>query len=239
MIGLEVQIRGEAVARRRDGARGLVARRFQPIEQVAAALAQLLDHIVADLAELQRDVLAFFGQRMSDALRGFVDLLADEIADRGQILRQIDLDVIDRGAYLLGLADQRVALVGEILEQAANPDFVVAIGAFERRDLVLHQRFELAGARQRALDAVAHGRDFAADRLADGHDRIPRHAFGLGEPHGDPAIDCAIRRNSCARHAMWATPKKKMTGNSAAAPRPIIRAAGEWSGPSAALRLDR
>ncbi len=38
---------------------------------------------------------------------------------------------------------------------------------------------------------------------------------------------------------MWATPKKKMIGNSAAAPRPIMVAAGEWPGPSAALRSDR
>ncbi len=71
-------------------------------------------------------------------------------------------------------------------KQAANADFVVAVGALERGDFVLHQRFELAGARQRALDAVAHGRDFAADRLADGDDGIARHAFGLGKPHGDP-----------------------------------------------------
>ncbi len=91
-----------------------------------------------------------------------------------------------RGTHLLGLADQRVALAGEILQQPANAHFVVAIGALERRDLVLHQRFELAGARQRPLDAVAHGGDFAADRLADGDDGIPRHALGLGKPHRDP-----------------------------------------------------
>ena len=52
------------------------------------------------------------------------------------------------------------------------------------------------------------------------------------------AIDCAIRRNSCARQAICATPKKKMIGNSAAAPSPIMTAAGEWSGPSAALKSD-
>ncbi len=64
-------------------------------------------------------------------------------------------------------------------------DFVVAIGALERCDFVLHQGFELAGARQRALDAVAHGGDLAADRLADGDDGIPRYALGLGEPQRD------------------------------------------------------
>ena len=53
------------------------------------------------------------------------------------------------------------------------------------------------------------------------------------------AIDWAMRRSSCARQAMWATPKKKMIGNSAAAPSPIMTAAEEWLGPSAALRSDR
>ena len=46
-----------------------------------------------------------------------------------------------------------------------------------------------------------------------------------------PAIDCAIRRNSWLRQAMWATPKKKMIGNNDAAPSPIMTAAGEWPGP--------
>ncbi len=95
------------------------------------------------------------------------------------------MNIVDRGANLLGLADQRVALAGEILQQPANPYFVVAIGAFERRHLVLHQGFELARPRQRPLDAVAHGGDLAADGLADRDDGIPGHALGLGKPHGD------------------------------------------------------
>ena len=78
----------------------------------------------------------------------------------------------DGVAHLLGLADQGVALVREVLEQAADAHFVVVIGALERGHFVGDQRFELGGARQRALDAVAHGGDFAADRLADGDDRI-------------------------------------------------------------------
>ena len=53
------------------------------------------------------------------------------------------------------------------------------------------------------------------------------------------AIDCATSRNSCARPAIWARPKKKMIGKSAAAPRPIMMAGGEWPGPSAALRSPR
>ena len=186
VIGLKIKVRAETLARHGDRARGLVAGSLQAIEQIAAALAQLLNHIVADLAERERDLLAPLGQRMGDALRGLVDLLADEVADRGQILREIDVHVIDGGAHLLGLPDQRVALVGEILQQPANPYLVFAVGAFERGNLALHQRLQLARARQRPLDAVAHGRDLAADRLSDSHDGIPCHAFGFGEPHGDP-----------------------------------------------------
>ena len=186
VIGLEIQVRGQAVAGGRDRARSLFACRFEAIEQVAAALAQLRDHIVADLAELGRDALTALRQRMGDPHRRVIDLLADEFADRGQILGQVDLHIVDRRAHLLGLPNQRIALAGEFLQQRADPHFIVAIGAFKCRHFALHQRFELAGARECPFDAVAHGRDFAADRLADGDDRIPRHALGLAKPHRDP-----------------------------------------------------
>ncbi len=68
---------------------------------------------------------------------------------------------------------------------AADAHLVVVVGMFEGGDLVLHQRLELGGARERALDAVAHGGDFAADRLADGDDQFARDGLGLGQPHGD------------------------------------------------------
>ena len=87
---------------------------------------------------------------------------------------------------MLGLPDQRIALIAELLKEPAYAHFVVAICALERGDLALHQGFEFAGARQRSFNAVAHGRDFASDRLPDGYDRILRHAFRLGEPHRDP-----------------------------------------------------
>ena len=186
VIGLEIEARTEPFAGRGDRLRRFAACRLQPIQKIAAALAQLRDHAVADLAERQRDVLAALRKRLRDALRRLVDLLADQVADRGKILRQIDMDVVDHGANLLGLADQRVALAGEILQQPANPYFVVAISAFERGNLVLHQSLKFARSRQCPLDAVAHGGDLATDRLADGDDGIPCNALGLGEPHGDP-----------------------------------------------------
>ena len=68
-------------------------------------------------------------------------------------------------------------------EQIADAHFVVVIGALERGDFVVHQRFQLGGARERALDAVAHGGDFAADGLADGHDLLARGGLRLRQPH--------------------------------------------------------
>jgi hypothetical protein len=56
---------------------------------------------------------------------------------------------------------------------------------FEGGDLVRDQGLELGGARQRALDAVAHGGDLASNGLADGDDRLARHRLGLRQPHGD------------------------------------------------------
>ena len=187
VVGLEVEARGQPVAGAGDGVAGLLAGALEPLEQVAAALAERADHGIAGAAERERDVLALLGQRLGDLLRAVVDPLGDVVADRGDVVRQIEMHAGDRVAHLFGLADQRVALMRERLEQAADADFVVVVGAFERRHLVGDQRFELGGARERALDAVAHGRDLAADGLADGDDRI------RGRPL--PARQAAWRRS--------------------------------------------
>ncbi len=89
----------------------------------------------------------------------------------------------DGVAHVLGLVDQGLALVGELAEQVADAHFVVVIGALERGDFVVHQRFQLGRARERALDAVAHGGDFAADGLADRHDLFARGGLRLRQPH--------------------------------------------------------
>ncbi len=96
----------------------LGAGRFQALQQVAAALAELLDHVVAGVAERARDVLALFGQRLRDAARGVVDLLGDELADLRDVVAEIEMHAVDGVADLLGLADQRVALAAEVLQQA-------------------------------------------------------------------------------------------------------------------------
>ncbi len=180
-VGLEVEARGQAFARGFDRAGGVVAGALQPLQQVGTAFAELFDHGVAGGAERDRDLLALLGERAGDALRRLVDALGDELAHRGDVVGQIEMDVGDGVADLLGLSDQGLALLGEAVEQVADAQLVVVVGALQRRYLVVDERLELGGARQRPLDAVAHGRDFAADRLADGDDRIARHGVGLGE----------------------------------------------------------
>ncbi len=178
---LKLRLGGQAVARGVDRARGVVAGALQALQQVGAALAELFDHGVAGGAERDRDLLALLGERAGDALRRLVDALGDQLAHRGDVVGEVEMDVGDGVADLLGLSDQGFALLGEAVEQVADPQLVVVVGALQRRHLVVDQRFELGGARQRALDAVAHGGDFAADRLADGDDRIARHGVGFGE----------------------------------------------------------
>ena len=185
VVGLEVEGRGQPVAGRGDRLAGFGAGQFQPFEQVAAALAKRLDHGVAGMAERARDVLALFGQRVGDPARGLVDLLGDEVADLRNVAAEIEMHAVDGIADLFGLADQRVALLAEVLQQAADAHFVVVVGVLQRRDFVGDQRLEFGGARQRAFDAVAHGGDLAADRLADRDDRFARDRLGLGEPHRD------------------------------------------------------
>ena len=135
------------------------------------------------MAERQRDVLALLGERAGDALRHFIDLVGDQIADRGDVVREIEVDAGDRVANMLGLVDQRFALVGQLGEQIADADFVVVVGALERRHLVVDECFELGGASECALDAITHGRDFAADGLADGDDGLAGDGFGLRQTH--------------------------------------------------------
>ena len=100
-------------------------------------------------------------------------------------MAQIDLHAGNGAANLLGLADQIVALMRDVLQQRADPHLVVGIGALERRDFIGDEGFQFAGACDRTLNTVAHGRDFAADRLTDGDHRIARRALGLGETDRD------------------------------------------------------
>ncbi len=183
MVGFEVQCGGETVAGGGDRLGGFHARGLQPVEQVAATRAERFDHGVAGISQRARDVLALFGERMGDPARCLVDLLRDQFADLRDVAAEVEVDAVDGLANLIGLADQSVTLLAEVLQQPADAHFVVVIGMLERGDFVCDQGFELGGARERAFDAVAHGGDFTPDRLSDRDDRFARHRFGLGKPH--------------------------------------------------------
>ena len=92
------------------------------------------------------------------------------------------MDAGNGGADVLGLRHERLALVGEVAEQAADAHFVVVVGALDGGHFVVHQRFKFGGAGERAFDAVAHGGDFAADGLADRHHRLARRRLRLRQP---------------------------------------------------------
>ena len=185
VAGLEVEAGGQPLGGVEHGARGFCAGFLEAIEQVAAALAEREDHVVAGIGERRSDVGAALFQRAGDALGDLVDARGDRIRDQRDVVAQVDLHAGNGAAHLLGLADQVVALVGDILQQRADAHFVVGIGAFERRDFVGDQRFQFAGARDRALDAVAHRRDLTADGLADRDHGIACGGLRIGEAHCD------------------------------------------------------
>ena len=142
-------------------------------------------HIVDDLDDRFVELIGLerhlFGERVGDPLRQLVDAFADHLAHGEDVVRQVDMHAVDGVAHLLGFADQGFALLGDAVDEAADAHLVVVVSAFERSDLVVDQGFQLRGARDRPLDAVAHGRDFAADRLADSHDRIVGDQLRFGE----------------------------------------------------------
>ena len=95
------------------------------------------------------------------------------------------MDAVDGVADLPGLPYQAVALGAQILQQRADTHLVLAVGVFESGNLAPHHCLEFGGARERALDAVTHGRHFAPDCLPDRDDRLARNRLRLGEPHRD------------------------------------------------------
>ena len=97
------------------------------------------------------------------------------------------MSAADGGADPVGARDDRFALRDQLVEQGADADLVVGIGPLKGRDLAAHERLELAGAGEGALDTVAHRRDLASNRLRHGEDGVCRKGFRLAEAHGDLA----------------------------------------------------
>ena len=149
--------------------------------------------------------------------------------------------VVDHRAHAAAVGDDGLALVGHFGDQRANAAFVVGIGALERRDFGTHQRLELGGARQRALDAVAHRGDFAADRLGERGDMLARHRFGLGEPQRD--LGDRARRDAqflqAARQGGKAEEQDRRSERRQARAAPFPAGSGHSRAPSSAVRSGR
>ncbi|GJD62862.1 hypothetical protein MPEAHAMD_3021 [Methylobacterium frigidaeris] len=165
----------------------------EALHQVVAAARHRLDHPVAGgcqggrnrlaaIADRRRDRLAAGAERGGDPLAGTVDGRDDALGGGVELLGQVLVRALDRAAHPLGIGDDRLALRHQLLDEGADADLVVRIGALQGRDLAAHQGLELAGAGERPLDAVADRRDLAADRLRHGQDRVGGEPLGLGEP---------------------------------------------------------
>ncbi len=87
----------------------------------------------------------------------------------------------DRRADTLGVVDDRVTLGAEFVDEAANAQFVVGEAPLQRVHFGMHERLELGGAGDGALDAFVHRRDFAAHGLADAHDALGGDGFRIGQ----------------------------------------------------------
>ena len=164
----------------------------EPLDEVVAAAGHGLDHPLARGGERHRDRVAPLAERGGDRLAAGPEGVRHPLAravDRGddplgcgvELLGQVLMRALDRAAHPLGIGDDRFALGHQLVDEGADADLVVRVRALKGRDLAADQGLELAGPRQRPLDAVADRRDLAADRLGHGQDRIGGKTLRLGE----------------------------------------------------------
>ena len=159
----------------------------QASDDLVALRGQAEQDALAGLAERGGDFLAFGAEGLRDAHTGVADGFRQLQRRRRERVGEIFVRAGHGAAHLLGVEHDRLALVREIVDQSADATLVIGVGAFERRDFGAYERFEFAGARERALDAVAHRSDLAADRLRQRDHLFGRDRLGLGETHGDLA----------------------------------------------------
>ena len=168
----------------------------EALHQVVATVGDEADHAVAGFSEGRRDGVATVAERRSDGVAARVEGTGHPFAGAGhrgddafcraiELLRQVLVRPGDRAANALRIGDDGFALCDELVDEGADADLVVGIGPFQGRDLAANQGFQLTGTGERPLDAVAHGRDLAADRLRHGEDGIGGEVLGFGEADRD------------------------------------------------------
>ncbi len=140
---------------------------------------------VAVARQHEIDFLGLRAKRRRHAGPCLLDALGDARACDFQFLRQLFVRAGNRLAQPVRVADDGLTLRGEFVDQGADAAFVIAVGAFEVCHLGAQNGFQFAGSGERAFDAVAHGGDFAADRLRQRHDLLGRNTLGFRQPDGD------------------------------------------------------
>ena len=168
-----VEHAGEGLARRGDAIRDHVHALVDRLVEGAAAVVDALDQRIARIGDRGGQELRRFGHVRPKVAGGHVELGL-----------QMLVHARDRSPYLVGMLDDGLALGAQPVDQHAHARLVVGIGAFELVDLGMDDGLELHRARDRALDAFAHGRHLAADGLADHHDAVLGERLGLRQPEG-------------------------------------------------------
>ena len=179
------QCAGGALARVIDAAGHVLPGAGKPVHDFAAARGQLVQHVVTGPAQGDGDFLAFAAQRGGDPVARLADPLGQPHANRLKLARQAVMGCADGTADAVRIADNRLTLARQLVNQRADAALIVAVGALQVRDLAAHHRLKLAGACQRPLNAIAHGGNLAPD--------------GLGQRQNLVAGNC-LRLNQADRH---------------------------------------
>ena len=178
-----------------------VRRAGEPLNQVATTRADIQGAGLADMDERRADFLPLDTQRARHPVARLADCRDQSLGHPVEVARKALVRAGNRPAHLVSIREDRLALRGEFIDERAHAAFVLAVGPFEVRHFGADESLELAGARQSALDAVAHGSDFAADRLRQRHHLLGGDRLRLGEAHrhlhhgarGQPHLLCAAR----------------------------------------------
>ena len=157
----------------------------QAAQDVRAAFGERIDQRVAGRAERRGDFLALDAERCRHLVAGGGDAGDDAVGYAVEILGESFMRAGDGAAHAVGVGDDRLAFAGEFVDQRPHAAFVVGVGAFEIGDFGANHGFQFAGARDGALDAVAHRGDFAANGLRQRDDLLGGDRLGFGEAHGD------------------------------------------------------
>ena len=184
--------RGRALADGDFQRREVARRAFDDLAEALLLLAEALEqdrHMLLHLAlralHLLRRFVAAGDEELGELRSALGELLVDARARGGQIAGDLLADAAQGLADPLAVVGKRLALARKLADQAADAKLVVAIGALERRHLVMHQGLELAGAADGAGNCVVHGGDLAADGLSQGGDGLLGELVRLGEADRD------------------------------------------------------